>query len=179
MGRIFNMVFLVGYMGSGKSFLGRLLADKLDFDFVDTDDYIEKMSGKSISSIFSEQGEDYFRKLETKAITKLSDIPNLVVATGGGLPCYGNNMQLLRENGVVIFLDATPNVLMMRLVSEKSKRPLLADLEGNDTILNFITTHLQERLSYYNDAHLSITIENNDLDFINPLVDYLKKVLKF
>ncbi len=177
MSRKFNKVFLVGYMGSGKSFLGEKIAKKLDFRFIDTDTYIEKMSEKSISSIFSEHGEAYFRKLETQAIHKISEMNNLVVATGGGLPCASRNMDILLKNGIVIFLDTNVKLLMLRLLSEKSKRPMIAKFDNQYDLNIFIKAHLSKRLPIYEKAHLSISISDDDLDFLNPLIQYLKIIL--
>ncbi len=179
MSRIFNKVFLVGYMGSGKSHLGEILAKKLNFDFIDTDTYIEKMSEKSISTIFSEQGEIFFRDLETEAIKAISKQKQIVVATGGGLPCFNNNMNFLKNNGIVIFLNADLNLLIMRLLKEQENRPIISKMRDSSQLKSFIDNHIKQRLPFYNAAHLSIEMLNDDLDFVDDLVRYFKLVLDF
>lgn len=179
MSRIFNKVFLVGYMGSGKSHFGEILAKKLNFTFIDTDSYIENMSGKCISSIFSDHGEAFFRNLETEAVKAISLQNKIVVATGGGLPCFNNNLDFLKNNGIVIFLDTDLNLLIMRLLNEKLHRPIISEMQDSEQLKSFIEDHINKRLPYYGAAHLSIEILNDDLGFMDDLVRYLKQILDY
>ena len=102
------LIFLVGYMGCGKSTLGREMARRLGYEFVDTDNFIEEQQGKKISAIFAEEGEDYFRKLEREAVKSLKGRDNVIVSTGGGLPCFNGNMELMNEMGFTVFIKLDP-----------------------------------------------------------------------
>jgi shikimate kinase len=116
-------IFLIGMMGCGKSTLGPLLAKQFDLPFLDIDALIEQREGRSISQIFSEQGELHFRQLEQQEINELPDVPQ-IVACGGGLPCFEDNLLRLKLKGLVIYLEAAPEVLYARIQNEMD-RPLL------------------------------------------------------
>lgn len=119
-------IILIGFMGCGKSSIGRFLEKKHGYKLIDTDDYIEKQQGRSINDIFATEGEEYFRNLETQCIRELIDRAdnNLVIAVGGGLPMRSENQTLLKELGKVVYLRATEDTLVDRLTGD-SKRPLL------------------------------------------------------
>ena len=119
-------IILIGFMGCGKSSIGRYLEKKKSYTLIDTDEYIEKQQGRSINDIFAVEGEEYFRNLETQCIRELIDKAdnNLVIAVGGGLPMRSENQTLLKELGKVVYLRATENTLVDRLTGD-SKRPLL------------------------------------------------------
>ena len=119
-------IILIGFMGCGKSSIGKYLEKKRGYTLIDTDDYIEKQQGRSINDIFAVEGEEYFRNLETQCIRELIDKAdnNLVIAVGGGLPMRSENQTLLKELGKVVYLRATENTLVDRLTGD-SKRPLL------------------------------------------------------
>ncbi len=154
-------IVLVGYMGSGKSIIGKLLSEKTTVNFIDLDSEIEKREKKSIKSIFSQQGEIYFRKLEHNVFSDLmkSD-QNYIISTGGGTPCYANNHEFLIESQVIsIYLKATVETLFERLKNEKSKRPLLQD-KTNDEMKEFIAIHLFERSFFYNKCTSIISVDN-------------------
>ena len=119
-------IFLIGMMGSGKSSLGLLLAQQFDLPFLDIDALIEQREGRSISQIFSEQGEFHFRQLEQQELNGLPDVPQ-IVACGGCLPCFEDNLLRLKQKGLVIYLEAAPKVLYARIL-DKEDRPLLNDL---------------------------------------------------
>jgi len=117
-------IFLVGFMGSGKSTIGRLLAEKLNMKFIDIDKEIEKKEGKSIKDIFKEKGESYFRELEKKEIELFSEKSGYVVSTGGGLGANKDNMEKMKKNGIVIWLDVSLEEVLKRCGNDKN-RPLL------------------------------------------------------
>jgi shikimate kinase len=144
-------IFLVGYMCAGKTTIGTALAQKLGYRFIDLDQYIEQKQGKSVSAIFAEQGETYFRKLESQALTDMFLLDNVVVATGGGTPCQGNNMALMNQNGITVFLNPDLDELVWRLEIGKSTRPLLKDKTPAE-MRHFIEQMLQQRLPYYTQA---------------------------
>ncbi len=154
-------IVLVGYMGSGKSTLGSLLADSLELPFIDLDSYIESSLGLSIQEIFDQKGPIFFRKQERLALEELlKTSDSFVLATGGGAPCYGDNMAFINAHSdQLIYLKLSVQALLERLTPEKSHRPLIAHLEGA-TLEEFIRKHLFERAFYYNQAHLVQSVEN-------------------
>src|SRR5690606_13608466 len=154
-------IVLIGYMGSGKSSIGEKLATVLDFPFSDLDSAIERQEGCTVSEIFSKKGEIYFRKIENRVLKNTLAKPgNIVLATGGGTPCYADSMLFLTEQKdvVSVYLKTPLDVLCKRLFSEKSKRPLLAHLKSEEELNDFIRKHLFERAFYYNQA--KVIIEN-------------------
>lgn len=167
-------VILIGYMASGKSTIGKILANKLNYDFIDLDDYIEKKEKTSIVNIFKSKGEIYFRKLETehlKAILKNKD--NVILSLGGGTPCYGNNMEVILSdtNSKSIYLKTGIPTLVSRLKNEKSKRPLIAHIETDDLLTEFIGKHLFERSQFYNLAEVKTTTDNKtEADIVEELL---------
>jgi shikimate kinase len=143
-------------MGSGKSFIGKSLANRLDMDFIDLDDYIEKNESRSVSTIFEDEGEIGFRNLETECLKKLVTISNnsdrpRIIALGGGTPCFNNNLQLIKNSGESIFLNVSPHILLDRLKKEKLNRPLISDLNEKQ-LDEFIRSSLIYRLKYYQSA---------------------------
>ena len=137
-------IVLVGFMGTGKSAVGRVIAQKLEFHFIDTDDVIEQTSKAKISDIFAEHGEDYFRDLESQAVKSVTLMKNQVVATGGGVVLRSSNIDLLRTGGPIFCLNATPKAIWDRVRSSRS-RPLLRGPEP----LKKIETLLDKRAPYY------------------------------
>lgn len=143
------LVFLVGYMGSGKSTIGRKLASSVGFDFIDTDKEIEKRCGASVGEIFEREGEAQFRKMETEFLENLDRVyVDAIVATGGGMPCTGGNMELMNRLGMTVYLRFSPEKLVPRLAGGRDKRPKIRGM--NDLqLLEFITSSLGEREQYY------------------------------
>jgi len=140
-------------MGVGKSYLGQRLARQLNWEFADTDQLIETQEQQSISTIFAERGELAFRQLETKVIQDLIPKKNMVVATGGGLPIYGNLMDVLLQNGTTIYLEANENIIFNRLIKERDHRPLLQD-KTDLQIKAYISEILEIRSLIYEKSHL-------------------------
>ncbi len=152
-------IVLIGYMGSGKSSVGKKLAAVLGIPFKDMDDEIEKQEGISIPKIFSEKGEIYFRKVEIEVLKKILSKPEgFVLATGGGTPCYADSMNFLvkQKDVVSVYLKTPLDVLTTRLFSEKENRPLLAHLKTEENLNDFIRKHLFERAYFYNQAALIV-----------------------
>lgn len=144
-------IYLIGYMGCGKSTLGKALAARCDIRFVDLDDYIEERAGKSIREIFLADGEAAFREMERDALADLAATPNAVIACGGGTPCFGDNMELMNHYGVTVHLCASHGRLLERLKRGRAKRPLIANL-GDEELDRFITEQLERRMPYYSKA---------------------------
>ena len=167
-------IFLVGFMGVGKTYLGRALADSLGFAFVDLDEMIENSIGMTVPTIFQRLGEATFRKLEAENLRSLSNLTSAVVATGGGAPCYHDNMNWMNENGITIYLFASPMLLAERLRLEKSTRPLLADIPENE-LVSFIESKISERANFYENCHIQFEIPAKGIDGIDFLTQYLKR----
>lgn len=162
-------IFLIGFMGSGKTTSGKRLAKKLNYSFIDTDSLFEEKSGISISDFFIEKGEMAFRQAEHALLDDLVKLDNVVVATGGGLPCFFNNMDIINANGVSIYLRLSPLSLASRLANSKEDRPLIKNLSGDD-LLSFITEMLEKREPYYLKAKCVIKGESVKTDHLINLV---------
>lgn len=146
-------IYLIGYMGAGKTTLGAPLAKALGMSFIDLDIYIENRYHKSINELFSQLGEQEFRIIEHKMLEEVSIIENVVIATGGGTPCHFDNLAIMRNSGLTIYLEVSIEKLHKRLIVGKWKRPKLKN-KSNDELLDFITNGLSERLSYYEQAEI-------------------------
>ena len=155
-------IFLMGYMASGKSVIGKELAKVLNFNFVDLDQYIVEREQLTITEIFTVKGEIYFRKKEHFYLKEiLNSSEKKVVALGGGTPCYGNNLKLIHtaKNAKSIYLKSSVAELSKRLFNEKHTRPLLAHVETLTQMDEFVGKHLFERQFYYNQAHITVNVE--------------------
>jgi shikimate kinase len=148
-------------MGSGKSTLGRHLARHAGLLFIDLDKYIEERNCRSVPQIFALEGEENFRKKERKALEEVSEFDNVVVATGGGAPCFFDNMELMNRTGITIYLDIHPEILAKRLTTSKTERPLLKG-KSKIELENFIGENLQKRRIFYEQSR--IRIENPELN---------------
>lgn len=147
-------IFLVGYMGSGKTTVGRILAEKMKLEFIDLDRRIEKSFGRSIPEIFFHHGEQAFRLHERECLHHLlNEEKDCVVATGGGTPCFFDSMDLMKEAGKTVYLKCSPEVLFERLKGASSRRPLLSRLSESEK-LNYIAKHIHERSVFYERAEL-------------------------
>jgi shikimate kinase len=162
-------IYLIGYMGSGKSTLGKHLAKALGISWIDLDTEIEARYKISIPDFFTKYGEAAFRDVEHKVLNDVVQIPDVVVSTGGGVPCFHNNMELMNQNGVTIYLQATPEVILTRIGPYAWKRPLFQKMDGADT-LEKIKEHLKSRVSFYQQAQIII-------DAVNPNIDELKTLI--
>lgn len=158
-------IVLIGYMGSGKTTIAKLLSEKLGMIALDLDEIIEEKANLPVASIFEQKGEVYFRKLEHTSLKELLGDPrDLILSLGGGTPCYANNHELLSlENVVSIYLKASIDTLFGILTDAKSKRPLIAALEG-EALKEFIAMHLFERSFYYNHAQYKVAIDGKSPD---------------
>lgn len=141
-------LFLVGYMCAGKTTLGRALAETFGLSFYDTDKYIETNCQQSISSIFEYLGENAFRKMEQACLHELAPFDNTLVSTGGGMPCYADNMDYMNSMGYTIYLQLSPETLLQRLLQEKQSRPLIRHLNADDLAAR-VQRELALREPYY------------------------------
>jgi shikimate kinase len=155
-------------MGSGKSTIGKKLAKRLQYSFVDLDMLIEGKQLKSVSRIFAENGEQEFRMLEKKYLHEIANSENVVISTGGGTPCFFDNMEFMNSRGLTIYLKLSPTELAERLeATQDNKRPLLAEKKGNK-LIRFIEEGLKMRESFYCQANF--TVKGNDRTIISRLL---------
>ncbi len=161
-------IVLIGYMGSGKSLIGSALASILEFDYIDLDDYIENQEKKTISEIFDDKGEIYFRKQEHTYLKDVLQKNDTVISLGGGTPCFAGNIDLIIEAEKVksIYLQTSLEELTHRLLSERSKRPLIAHLTNEDDLKDFIRKHLFERSFYYNQSDIKVQTDQKTVETI-------------
>lgn len=152
-------IFLTGFMGSGKTTIGRTLAENMSLDFVDLDDVIEEQAGKSISEIFEESSEKVFREMERTALDKTMSMDNVIIATGGGTPCFGNNMERMNTKGLTVYLKLSADRLFDRLKDETEERPLIQGF-SEDQLKNYITRNLQEREGCYRQAQFYVAVKD-------------------
>jgi shikimate kinase len=143
-----SRIFLIGFMGSGKSTLGAQLASRIDYRFIDMDQLIEETAEMSIPEIFKEHGEEVFRKWEHDILLELCHREKLVISTGGGAPCHSRMMDLMNDHGSTIYLKLSPEVLLSRLIHSKTERPLIKG-KSKPELLQFIQTLLKEREEFY------------------------------
>ncbi len=144
-------IFLIGYMGCGKSTLGRSVAALTGWQFIDLDNYIEQRFHRTVKEIFAEYGEDGFRKRERAMLQEVADFENVIVACGGGTPCFFDNMEWMNRQGTTVFLDTSIDKLHTRLMRGRHKRPLIAD-KSDKELLIFIREALEKRMPYYSQA---------------------------
>ncbi|MDD2474685.1 MAG: shikimate kinase [Dysgonamonadaceae bacterium] len=153
-------VFLVGYMGVGKSTIGKLLSVELGVEFVDLDKYIEKRYRKSIKDIFDERGENGFRKIEYEMLREAGTFQNVLISTGGGTPCFYDNMNFMNQQGITVYIKASVEELTSRLLASKNERPLIQGKTPAE-LKEFISQHLTQRQCYYSKSQ--IIYENKQL----------------
>jgi len=154
-----NRIFLIGYMGSGKTTVGHLLATKLGYGFVDMDTYMEEKLFKSVHQIFVEFGEKKFRLIEQHCLHEIADFDHVIISTGGGTPCFFDNMKYINDHGISVYLKLPAEVLTKRLEeSHANKRPLLSERKGEE-LLMFIKEGLSIREPFYSQANFSVTGE--------------------
>jgi len=163
------IVYLIGFMGSGKARYGRRLAQEMNFSFVDTDQLIEEREGMDITEIFKTKGEEYFRTLEQKVLTEVSQMNQTIVATGGGMPCWEKNLDFMNTTGLTVYLKAGLGCVMKNLLKEKEKRPMIANIDST-VLADYIHEKLEERKPCYKDAHTWILTNNMKFSELHNLV---------
>ncbi len=166
-------VFVVGYMGSGKTQTGYFLAKKLCYKFVDLDILVEEGVGMKIKDIFAEYGEEYFRKIESETLKSVAtNNDNIVIATGGGTPCFFDNMKFMNEQGITVYLKLSAQQLTERLKENKEKRPVICKYKEKE-LAEFIIEHLKERESRcYSLSHVIADMSKISLDQLYSIISY-------
>jgi shikimate kinase len=163
-------IFLIGFMGSGKTTLGRKLARQLHYAFVDMDALIEETAGQSVPEIFKEHGEKVFRKWERDILLELGSGSKLIVATGGGAPCHGDMMNLMNASGCTVYIKMSPTALHHRLLRSKTERPLIKG-KSHAELLEFIGELLEKRSPYYEQARYIVDGENIHPDVLVNILE--------
>ncbi|MGB0838820.1 MAG: shikimate kinase [Chitinophagales bacterium] len=166
--RLQTPIFLIGFMASGKSTVGKLLAWQQYLSYVDLDDYIEKKAMQSIPTIFKSSGEAIFRTLEKEALYEVGKQKIQLISTGGGTPCFFDNMAWMCANGTTIFLQNQPKTIVQRLYASNGthQRPLLKTYKTKASLLTYISNKLHQRNSFYHQAHHTIDCDNKSIDDI-------------
>lgn len=154
-----NCIFLIGFMGSGKSHWGNIWANANGYTFIDLDEAIEKAESKTVAEIFEQHGEDYFRLLETRMLHRFVNKQNTIFACGGGTPCFHDNMQWMNDHGTTVYITATSKKILERVLEEQHKRPLLKKMNKAE-LLFFIEQKLKEREPFYTQAKIILDGEN-------------------
>lgn len=170
-------IILIGYMGAGKTTVGRVLAKQMGLQFYDLDWYIENRMRKKVSEIFAERGEEGFRTIERNMLHEVAEFENVVLSCGGGTPCFFDNMEYMNQQGDVVYLKASPETLFEHLKMGKSVRPLLLG-KNDEKLMAFIREQLQKREEYYSKANHIVEINPMvSIDRVEETVDDVKREL--
>ena len=161
-------IFLIGFMGTGKSRWGEIWASQHNLKFIDLDIEIEKKTGLSIEEIFEKKGEDFFRNIEAETLMEMEQHDNCIIACGGGTPCFKINMDWMNENGITVLLNSTPSKILENIINDNKERPLLKKINKGE-LLFFIEMKLKERMDFYNKASIrleAVELNSNSIDAI-------------
>ena len=169
-----HIIYIIGFMGSGKTTAGKKLASLLGWSFIDLDKKLKNIPVKLFRKFFHKMEKTYFRKIETGLLKDLKSETNTVISTGGGTPCYSDNMDYMLKTGLTVYLKMTPEQLKSRLSESKGERPLIKDLD-QEKLQCFIEEKLADREKWYSQSE--ITVEGNNLD-INQLHSIVKSKTK-
>lgn len=171
-------IILIGYMGAGKTTIGRQLAMALGLQFYDLDWYIEMRYHKKVSEIFAEQGEEHFRDLEQRMLHEVAEFEDVVISCGGGTPCYGDNMQYMNQQAETVYLKLTPETLCEHLMMGRTVRPLILGKTG-DELQEYIRQSLEAREPFYSQAKHIVDVSLMDnFEKIEITINLLRKELK-
>jgi len=166
-------IFLVGFMGAGKTTAGKELAKQMNCSFVDLDFFIERRYHKTIRQIFEEKGEDVFRKMEQKMLHEVAEFEDVIISTGGGTPCFYQNMLFMNEKGTTVYLKVSNEELFRRISQHKSVRPMLKDFSG-DSLFRFVEETMAKRKPFYEQARIIYDAEipdfASDIGFLQRLL---------
>lgn len=170
-------IILIGYMGAGKTTIGKALSKELGIIFYDLDWYIESRMRKTVSEIFAERGEEGFRQIEYNMLHEVAEFEDVIISCGGGTPCFFDNMDYLNQQGQVVYLKAEPEVLYKHLQMGRVERPLLKG-KSKEELLKFIKEQLEKREPFYTKAHYTLDVSLMDnYDKIKISVEKIKELL--
>ena len=167
-----DRIYIIGYMCSGKSSISRKVAARLGYEAFDTDDLFEEKYHICVQDFFEKYGEDYFRKFESEILKKTGEMHHVVVSTGGGTPCFFDNMQWMKENGSTIFVRVSPLTSFHRIMKAKRKRPLVYG-KSEEELFQYVENHYNSRLPFYEQADFTVKGENLDID---EIMNYLSQL---
>lgn len=165
-----NKIYLVGYMGAGKSTAAKRLANRLGWDVVDTDELFEAKYRISVCDFFHKYDEPLYRKLESEVLKSTESLDNVVIATGGGTACYFDNMEWMNQHGLTVFLKISEKAVVDRLLHAKRKRPLAIG-KSEEELTAFVSQHYGSRLPFYEQARITVKSEDLDLDNLIQLIE--------
>ena len=168
----YQRIFLTGFMGSGKTYWGNKWAEKSGLVFFDIDEMVEAEQEKTIAEIFADEGEDHFRDLETIALRSFAEKENIIVATGGGTPCFNDNITWMNENGTSVYLQSSAENILKRLTSEREKRPLIKHLKDEE-LLFYITEKIREREPFYQQAKIILNVDDLPQNYLPEFIRIL------
>lgn len=163
-------IFLIGFMGSGKSTIGKIMKRDKGWDFIDLDDYFEAHYKTTIKQYFADYGEEAFRKSEQEILNEVIKEENVIIATGGGTPCFFDNMEVMNANGLTIYIKLSPEALAKRLSGPQQVRPLVAG-KTNDELQNYIEEKLSEREPFYKKAKVVVDADNIEIDALVRVIE--------
>ncbi len=161
-------IYLIGFMGSGKTHHGKRLATRMEYGFLDLDDLIVSRTGRTISQLFAEAGDATFRKIEREALHSTRELERYIISCGGGTPCYFDNMAWINAHGLSIYLQTAPELLHVRLLKGRRKRPLIAALSEAE-LWDFIIKKMEERAPFYRQAAVIYQQDVNDQPFAEEI----------
>lgn len=173
--KMMNRIFLIGYMGAGKTTAGRELAKELNLDFIDLDNFIQARYQKTVNQLFQEIGEAEFRNIERNMLKEVGEFENVVISSGGGTPCFFDNMDYMNNAGITIYLKTTPETLASRLNLCKDKRPLIKD-KNEDELYKFVLDSLEKRELFYSKA--KIIFETEELVTREDIKRYVQQIIE-
>lgn len=170
-------IILIGYMGSGKTTVGKALSKETGMMFYDLDWYIESRMRKTVAQIFAEKGEEGFRKIEHNMLHEVAEFENVIISCGGGTPCFFDNIDYINQQGEVVYLKATPEVLYRHLLMGKVERPLIKNKKPEELVA-YITEQVAKREEFYNKARYTLDVSLMDnYEKIQLSVDQLRQLL--
>jgi shikimate kinase len=171
-------IILIGYMGAGKTTVGKALAKEMGLQFYDLDWYIESRRRKTVPQLFAELGEEGFRKIERNMLHEVAEFEDVIISCGGGTPCFFDNIDYMNQQGEVVYLRCQPEVLQKHLMMGKTERPLLKG-KSPEELNAYIKEHLQEREPFYNKARYTLDVSLMDnYEKIKITIEQLRKLLK-
>lgn len=172
------ILFLVGFMGCGKSTVGRRVAGRLGYHFVDMDKEIEDWAGKSIVEIFRDSGEEAFREMELKMLLDVPASGDIIIATGGGTPCFGDNLEIMRTKGRVVYFRTSPEILLPRLKRGRGRRPKIAGMD-DDSLMKYVCETIASREEYYMQASVVINCDGVGDEYVATHLEHYIRGTEF